>query len=84
MIELAEMRKTFLAGLPPMLEASGAALEIEGPPDPPASSLDGPLDGPPEPPPAFYEGLNATRMTTSTTSTSAPEEIVSANGAWNC
>ena len=60
-LELAEMRKTFLAGLPPMLEASGAALEIEGPPDPPASSLDEPLDGPPEPPPAFYEGLNAGR-----------------------
>jgi hypothetical protein len=56
-LELAEMRKTFLAGLPP-------TLEIEGPPEPPAppKSLssadvglpideDEPLDGPPEPPP---------------------------------
>jgi hypothetical protein len=44
-MELAKMRKTFLAGLPPMLE-------IEGPPEPPAPpSIDGPFDGPPEPPP---------------------------------
>ena len=56
-LELAEMRKTSLAGLPP-------TLEIEGPPEPPAppKSLssadvglpideDEPLDGPPEPPP---------------------------------
>ena len=45
-MELAKMRKTFLAGLPP-------ALEIEGPPEPPSPPLeiDGPLDGPPEPPP---------------------------------
>ena len=28
------MRKTFLAGLPPMLETSRAALEIDGPPEP--------------------------------------------------
>ena len=46
-MELAEMRKTFLAGGKP-------ALEIEGPPAPPLEidgPLDGPLDGPPEPPP---------------------------------
>ena len=44
-LELAELRKTFMAGLPP-------ALEIEGPPEPPAlPSIDEPLDGPPEPPP---------------------------------
>ena len=33
-MELAKMRKTFLAGLPPMLEASQTALD--GPPEPPA------------------------------------------------
>ncbi len=47
-MELAQLRKTFLAGLPPMLEASGAALEIEGPPEPPAPPAP-PLDGPPPP-----------------------------------
>jgi hypothetical protein len=40
-LELAELRKTFLAGLPPMLE-------IEGPPEPPVPPS---IDGPPEPPP---------------------------------
>ena len=47
-MELAQLRKTFLAGGKP-------ALEIEGPPAPPAlpksPSYDGPLDGPPAPPP---------------------------------
>ena len=43
-LELAELRKAFMSGLRP-------ALELEGPPDPPAPSLDEPLDGPPEPPP---------------------------------
>ena len=36
-MELAKMRETFLAGLPPMLETSRAELEIDGPPVPPAS-----------------------------------------------
>ena len=52
-MELAQLRDTFLAGGKP-------ALEIEGPPEPPPSSssvdgplpyIDGPIDGPPEPPP---------------------------------
>jgi hypothetical protein len=47
-MELAQLRKTFLAGLPPMLEASRAALEIEGPPEPPPEPE---IDGPPESPP---------------------------------
>jgi hypothetical protein len=45
-MELAQLRKTFLAGLPPMLE-------IEGPPAPPTSSS---IDGPPEPPPLEHDG----------------------------
>ena len=65
-LELAELRKTFMAGLPP-------ALEIEGPPEPPAppSHVDRRAA-------RWAAGAaaatSATRMTTSTTSTSAPEE----------
>ena len=54
-MELAELRKTFLAGLPPVLKASQAALEIDGPPEPSASSsIDGPLEG--APPHKGYDG----------------------------
>jgi hypothetical protein len=78
-MELAQLRKTFLAGGKP-------ALEIEGPPAPPAlpksPSYDGPIDGPIDGPPSRRRTI-ATPMTTSTTSTLPPEEAASANGAWN-
>ena len=51
-LKVAELRKIFMAGLPPVLEASQGVLEIEGPPAPPPEpGIDEPLDGPPEPPP---------------------------------
>jgi hypothetical protein len=60
-MELARMRKTFLAGLPPMLEASRAALEIEPPepPPPPVTNNAGDGDNYPdrsEAPPLEHDG----------------------------
>ncbi len=70
-LELAEMRKAFKAGMPP-------SLEIEGPPSPPSPEIEGPLDGPPSPPP-----YDRNPDDDSDNVDFAPEETASANGAWN-
>ena len=79
-MELAQLRKTFLAGLPPMLEASGQRWRSKGRRSRPRR---------PRRPSTGRRRRKATiaritRITTSTTSTSALEEPASANGAWNC
>jgi hypothetical protein len=60
-LELAELRNTFLAGLPPMLE-------IEGPPEPPAPPASSSIDEAPAP--TKYDGPDGDDPTTPATSNS--------------